>query len=97
MVTVLPVTHTPPSNPVLSVEIPHMTKQRLGLDVQRSWVILTEANRFIWPGPDVSMEIRGDPASVIYGELPGKLLLEIKDRFISAIKTGKAGLVQRTQ
>jgi hypothetical protein len=32
MVTVLPITHTPPSNPDLAVEIPSTTKRRLGLD-----------------------------------------------------------------
>jgi hypothetical protein len=97
VVTVLPVTHTPPSDPALAVEIPHATKQRLGLDDDRSWVVLTEANRFTWPGPDVCMAIRGDPASVLYGGLPGKLLLQIRDSFIAAIKAGKAALAHRTQ
>lgn len=50
-VTVLPVTHAPPSVPELAVEIPAAPKRRLGLDDERSWVVLTEANRFLWPGP----------------------------------------------
>src|SRR5437868_14468370 len=90
VVTVLPVTHTPPSDPALAVEIPHATKQRLGLDDARSWVVLTEANRFTWPGPDVCMAMGGDAASVLYGELPGRLLLRIRDNFIAAIKAGNA-------
>jgi len=45
-VTVLPISHTPPANPALAVEIPHETKRRLGLDDERSWIVLTEANRF---------------------------------------------------
>ena len=96
-VTVLPVTHTPPSEPAMSVEIPHVTKHRIGLDDERSWVVSTEANRFTWPGPDVCMADGGDPASVVYGEVPGKLLLRIRDRFVAAIKTGNAALVRRTQ
>jgi hypothetical protein len=52
-VTVLPITHAPPSDPNLAVEIPAAVKRRLGLDDERSWVVLTEANRFIWPGPDL--------------------------------------------
>jgi hypothetical protein len=87
-VTVLPVTHTPPSDPALAVEIPHPAKQRLGLDDARSWVVLSEANRFTWPGPHLAMANRGDPASVIYGELPRKLLLQIRDCFIAAIEAG---------
>jgi hypothetical protein len=97
IVTVLPVTHTPPSDTSLAVEIPYVTKQRLGLDDERSWVVLTEANRFTWPGPDLRMANRADPTSIIYGELPGRLLLQILDRFISAIESGKAVLVPRTQ
>ena len=53
VVTVLPVTHTPPYNSALAVEIPPDTKRRLGLDDARSWIVLAEANRFVWPGPDL--------------------------------------------
>ena len=53
VVTVLPVTHALPSDPNLAVEIPSATKHRLRLDDARSWVVLSEANRFIWPGPDL--------------------------------------------
>ena len=97
VVTVLPVTHTPPADPNLALEIPHATKQRLGLDDDRSWVILTEANRFTWPGPDLSMVNRDDPASVVYGELPGKFFLQIRDRFMAAIVAGLSAPVPRTQ
>ena len=45
-VAVLPITHTPPHNPDDAIEIPRATKQRLGLDDARSWIVTTEAN--IW-------------------------------------------------
>lgn len=51
IVRVLPVTHSPPSHAADALEIPATTKQRLGLDGERSWVVLTEANDFIRPGP----------------------------------------------
>ncbi len=51
--TVLPVSHTPPTNRDFAVEIPAATKRRLGLENERSWVVLSEANRFLWPGPDL--------------------------------------------
>jgi hypothetical protein len=89
VVTVLPVTHTPPSDPGLAVEIPHATKRRLGLDDERSWVVLAEANPFIWPGPDLCMTRPGEPASVIYGAMPGRLLAQIRDRFVAAVRAGK--------
>ena len=69
-VTVLPITHAQPSDPALAVEIPAATKQRLGLDDERSWACLTEANRFIWPGPDLRPANAGDMTSVAYGMLP---------------------------
>lgn len=53
VVRVLPITHSPPSHPDDAIEIPHTTKQRLGLDDERSWIVLTESNRFAWPGPDI--------------------------------------------
>ncbi|TDX76184.1 hypothetical protein EDE05_11765 [Neorhizobium sp. R1-B] len=48
-VRVSPVTHSPPSDPQDAVEIPAATKRRLGLDDERSWIVLTESNRFVWP------------------------------------------------
>src|SRR6266481_1671400 len=51
VVTVLPISHPPPADPELAVELPAATKRRLGLDDERSRVIFTEANRFLWPGP----------------------------------------------
>ena len=70
VVTVLPITHTPPLNPLLAVEIPSATKRRLGLVDERSWIVLSEANRFVWPGPDIRFARAGDPASLAYGLLP---------------------------
>ena len=82
----LPISHTPPSNPLLVVEIPATTKRRLGLDDNRSWVVLTEANRFVWPGPDLRPLQPGDAASVAYGSLPYGLFEDIRLKFIAALK-----------
>ena len=72
-VIVLPVTHTPPRDANLAVEIPAKTKKRLGLDAARSWIVLTDANRFLWPSPDLRFAIKGNAASVVYGVLPQTL------------------------
>jgi hypothetical protein len=86
VVVVLPITHTPPANPVLAIEIPIATKRRLGLDDARSWVALTEANRFIWAGPDLRPAQPGNAASVVYGPLPYGLFETIRLQFIAALK-----------
>ena len=95
IVTVLPITHTPPSNR-LAVEIPAATKRRLGLDDERSWVVLTEANRFVWPGPDLRPLRPGDAASVAYGPLPYGLFEDIRQKFIAALRASQARAVPRT-
>ena len=97
VVTVLPVTHTPPSDPALAIEIPHATKRRLGLDDERSWIILSEANRFTWPGPDLRMERNGDATSVVYGMLPERLFERVRRTFITVLKARRAELVLRTE
>lgn len=46
-VRVLPVTHSPPHDPEDGLEIPAVTKARLGLDGERSWIVISEANDFV--------------------------------------------------
>ena len=97
VVTVLPVTHTPPSDPALAVEIPLATKRRLGLDNALSWVILSEVNRFRWPGPDLRPAARGDAPSVAYGQLPYRLFEEIRLKFIATVRAARLGIVPRSE
>jgi hypothetical protein len=95
VVTVLPISHAPPVDPALAVEIPPSVKRRLRLDDERSWVVLIEANRFIWPGPDLRPSRPGDSASVGYGLLPFALFEEIRTKFIAAIRAKRARVVPR--
>lgn len=96
-VTVLPVTHSPPGDPSLAMEIPSETKRRLGLDDARSWVVLNEANRFTWPGPDLRAATPGNAESVAYGLLPRAFYLELRARFVAVLKAGNAGAVARSE
>ena len=61
IVAVVPVTHTPPDRPDEAVEIPAVVKRHLGLDEARSWIVVSEINRFIWPGPDLRPVSRAEP------------------------------------
>ncbi len=97
IVTVLPITHSPQSDPSLSVAIPAIVKRRLGLDDDRSWVVLAEANRFACPGPDLRPEKAGDAASVAYGPLPYGLFEDIRLKFLAALKAQTARTVRRTE
>jgi mRNA-degrading endonuclease toxin of MazEF toxin-antitoxin module len=96
VVTVLPITHTPPSDPGAAVEIPLPTKQRLGLDPERSWVICSEINRFVWPGPDLRA-IPGRPGEIAYGTLPPRLFQQIKQCLLSLADARRLRAVARSQ
>ena len=97
IVTVLPITHASPSDPVFALEIPPATKQRLGLDDERSWVVLSEANRFLWPGPDLRPAQSGDIASVACGQLPYRFAEEIRLKFTAHLKARRVQVVERTE
>ncbi len=97
VVAVLPISHTPPADHRLAVEIPLLVKRRLQLDDQRSWVVLTEANRFIWPGPDMRPVVGHDSATVGLGLLPYALFEEIRTRFIALLKGSRASVVRRSE
>jgi len=98
MVTVLPIIHTPPSDPADAIEIPSATKQRLGLDDDRSWVVISEANRFYWPGPDLRMARPGDESSVLYGSLPGAFFEWVRLAFLARVRAERSkGMVTRTE
>jgi hypothetical protein len=77
---VLPITHTPPTDPADALEIPAAVKTALRLDDERSWIALTESNRFAWPGPDLRPV---DTESGYYGPLPPNLFTEVKRRFVA--------------
>lgn len=96
-VLALPITHSPPADPADAIELPPATKQRLGLDDARSWVVVTEANAFTWPGPDIRSLPGKDPGSVAYGFLPPAFFRAVRDRFLEARRRQIAALVQRTE
>src|SRR3546814_9586059 len=50
MVTVVPITHSPPADPSVAIELPQAVKRHFGLAAERSWVVLHEGNAFVWPG-----------------------------------------------
>lgn len=93
----LPITHSPPSNPEDAVELPQPTKARLGLDSDRSWIVITEANVFVWPGPDLRFLAGQGPESSVHGMLPPALLSIVKDRFLARAQARRASAVKRTE
>ena len=91
-VMVAPVTHSLPADPGTAIEIPGATKWRLGLDSDRSWIVLSEVNRFEWPGPDLRPIAAGRWA---YGELPASLFGFVRNRLATLARERKTRLVDR--
>ena len=96
-VWVLPITHSPPSGADDAIEIPTVTKNRLGLDSDRSWVVITEANEFIWPGPDLRPIPGRDASTTTYGMLPPRFFAHVRDKFLERDKREKNARVRRTE
>ena len=71
-VTVAPITHTPPGKDGEAIELPATVKQALGLDDDRSWIVLDEVNQFTWPGYDIR-PMPGTKNRFVYGFIPPKL------------------------
>jgi len=96
-VYVLPITHLAPADAADAVEIPMVVKARLGLDDARSWIVLSEANVFVWPGPDLR-PVPGRPdAGPVYGALPPRLFNAVRDQFVRRARLKKLALVRRTE
>lgn len=90
IVTVAPITHSPPASTATCVEIPARVKQHLKLDSERSWIVCTEVNRFVWPGPDLR-RIPGQDGYA-YGVLPPRLFEQVKQTLLRTLMA----IVRRT-
>jgi hypothetical protein len=89
-----PITHSPPSNSREAIEIPLAVKQRLRLDEAPSWIVLTESNRFVWPGPDIRPV---DTPTGYLGAIPPALFAQVKRRFVELARGSAHTSVARTE
>ncbi len=96
-VLVLPITHSPPSDPTTAIEIPAAAKRRLGLDEDRSWIVTVEANEFVWPGPDLRRVPSDADGSIAYGYLPPGLFGRVRAAFIESVEGRRLRGVPRTE
>lgn len=95
-VVVVPVTHSPPEDPA-ALELPPAIKRLLGLDAERSWVVVSESNVFDWPGPDLRRVGDRDNSSVAYGFLPPRFFAELHRRFALLESAARSRRVPRTE
>jgi hypothetical protein len=91
---VAPVTHAPPRK-TPGVAIPQSVKRHLGLDDAPSWVVVTELNRFVWPGPDIRPVKGGE--TPLYGAIPAKLFEQVRRGISSQAEAGRLLVPKRTE
>ena len=94
LVTVLPITHSPPTVASTAIEIPAAVKRHLGLDEARSWIVVAEGNEFVWPGHD----LRKVPTTgrYEYGFLPPRFVSQVQAAFVACHRQGLSPLTPRT-
>ena len=88
-------THATPKRSSDAIEIPSNVKAQLGLDRERSWIVLTELNRFVWPGPDLRMVPGRD--NPFYDMLPDWLFERVRDALIGNARAGRLTITKRTE
>ena len=93
---VVPVTHTGPEEDDDAVEMPRSVKRNLSLDDARSWIVVTELNRFAWPGPDVRPVPAGD-GTPLYGAIPAWLFERVRDRVVALAKGNALRITKRSE
>jgi hypothetical protein len=96
-VYVAPITHRPPTAGQSALQLPPLTKARLGLDDEQSWIITSELNAFLWPGPDLRPIDRRDMArSVSYGFLSHNFTMKVIGEVRARALSGGVKTVERT-
>lgn len=93
-VIVAAITHSAPQGETIAIEILPKVKAHLGLDNERSWIVLDEVNSFDWPGFDLR-PIEGSKTEFSYGFIPPKLYEQVRDTLVAANKAGKAQVTKR--
>lgn len=96
-VLVLAITHTKPADERDAVALPAALKRRLKLDDDVSFIVTTEGNAFVWPGPDIRPIPRRHPTTVVYGKIPDALLQEVARSFLANRRRQRAAMVRRTR
>lgn len=93
-VTVAAITHLQPKDGHRAVELPPRVKKALGLDDERSWVILDEVNQFNWPGYDVR-PVPGTTDKFAYGLVPPNLYRMIVERIRAGASKREVAAIPR--
>lgn len=86
-VIVAPLSTRDPRRGERAIELPAAVRRQLGLAAARSWVVVSEVNRFTWPGYDIRPAPGREPETR-YGTLPAGFFRQVRDA-IFAVGLGR--------
>ena len=93
-VVIVPITHTPPDDETVGIEMPARVRQSLGLDEAPSWVIVSEFNVDEWPNGGLA-PLPGHSDAFSYGFIPPRLFAQIKEKFLQLSRQRQSKGVRR--
>ena len=93
-IVVAPITHSEPDDTADGLELPRSVKRQLGLDSDRSWIITSELNFFIWPGPDVRIAPGKDHP--LYDAIPERLFDQLRIALREKVLAGRIKVTKRS-
>jgi hypothetical protein len=95
-ILVAPITHTKPEVEELAIALPQSVKRNLELDSEQSFIVLTELNQFIWPGPDVRPAPACDDGSPLYGAIPEWLFERVRTALATRLNEQRLDVTKRS-
>lgn len=90
------ISHSAPAAPTDAVELPADVKRNLGLDDHASWIATTEANVFLWPGPDIRPVPERTPVTMVYRRVPRNILVRAVRSYLANRARKRVKLIVRT-
>lgn len=86
-VLVAPITHSPPQEGPVAIEIPHKVGKHLGLDDERSYIIASEANSLSWDDAGIVPAYPGKQWA--YGRIPKGLYDRLRGAMLDLLNKRK--------
>ncbi len=93
IVVYLPISHTPPGEGDIGIELSDHAKRVAGLDARRQWVLVSECNIDDWPF--AIRQIPGRAGVFSYGYLPPKTFDKVRDQFVALYRAKQVKQVRR--
>jgi len=86
-VLVAPITHSPPREGTVAIEIPHKVGRHLGLDDDRSYIVANESNSVAWDDAGIVPAAPGKQWA--YGRIPKVLYDQLRASMLDLLNRRK--------